>query len=108
MAQISGSYRHGTRPNVAFEATQEDDGEKWSVIVRSGTQCYEASTWAPSPWPTIERLVADALDGTDRDVEPAKFDMNKRLVKRPVAPTPLRGRRRASSDDLPKWEPPEA
>jgi hypothetical protein len=33
--------------------------------------------------------------------------MNQRLVKRPVAPTPLRRRGRVSPGDLPHWEPPE-
>lgn len=104
MAQISGSYRHGTRPNVAFEAEQQD--ECWNVTVRSGTQRYEASTWAPSPWPTIERLVADALDGANRETEPGRYDMNRKLAKPLTPTTSLRRRGKIQPTDLPTWTPP--
>jgi hypothetical protein len=105
MADINGSYRRADQPICYFEA--EQDNERWRIVVKLGGERFEASTWNPSPWGTIEKLIAEALDSASRDVEPARFDMNQRLVKRPVAPTPLRGRRRVSPGDLPEWKPPE-
>jgi hypothetical protein len=57
------------------------------VTVRSGTQRYEASTWAPSPWPTIERLVADALDGANHETEPGRQARQAAHAANVAAPT---------------------
>ena len=106
MADITGSYRRGDdRPIVHFEAKQ--DGERWTCLAKIGGERFEASTWQPSPWPCIEKLIGEALDSASREIGPARFDMNQRPVKRPVAPTPLRGRRRIAPGDLPEWKPPE-
>jgi hypothetical protein len=104
MADITGSYRRADLPICYFEAKQS--GERWTCLAKIGGERFEASTWAPSPFATIERLIADALDSTSRDSEPARFNMNVKLGK-PEKPTPLRGRRKAQPDDLPTWNPPE-
>ena len=49
-------------------------------VVRSASERYEAGTWRPSPWPTIERLVGEALDDVQRDHESPKYDMNRKLA----------------------------
>jgi hypothetical protein len=107
MADITGSYRRGDdRPIVTFEAKQ--DGERWTCLAKIGGERFEASTWAPSPFPTIERLIADALDSATRQVEPGKFDMNRPLNKSaaPVASSRRRGKFPPGS--VPEWKPPEA
>jgi hypothetical protein len=104
MSKITGTYRTELKPLVAFDA--EQDGERWRVTVRSAAERYEASTWQPSPWACIERLVGDALDGVNREVEPPKYDMNKKLA-RPLTPTPLRRRGKLPPGSVPEWRPPE-
>jgi hypothetical protein len=104
MASINGSYRRtDDRPIVYFEA--EQTGERWSCLAKVGGERFEASTWQPSPWATIERLIGEALDSAARDAEPQKFDMNKRLAK-PAAPPPRR-RGRLPPNSVPRWEPPD-
>jgi hypothetical protein len=102
--QINGTLRHGTRPLVTYDAVQ--DGESWAVTVRSAANRYEARTWQPSPWRAIEELCGQALDGMNKEVEPGKWDMNKRLDK-PLTPTPLRRRGRLPAGSVPTWRPPE-
>jgi hypothetical protein len=104
MALISGTFRNDVRL-VAYEAKQ--DGERWTCLAKIGGERFEASTWAPSPWPCLENLVGQALDSASRETEPGKFDMNKRLVKPPATPIPLRRRGKVSPGDLPDWKPPE-
>jgi hypothetical protein len=103
MAKISGTFRTEVKPLVAFDA--EQDGERWHVTVRSAAERYEASTWQPSPWACIERLVGDALDGINREVEPPRYDMNRKLDK--PTPKPLRRRGSLPPGSLPEWKAPE-
>jgi hypothetical protein len=106
MADINGSYRRGDdRPIVTFEARQ--DGERWTCLAKVSGERFEASTWQPSPWPCIEKLIGEALDSASREIGPARFDMNQRLVKRPVAPTPLHRRGKFPPGSVPEWRPPE-
>jgi hypothetical protein len=105
MADINGSYRRADQAIVSFEAKQ--DGERWHCTAKIGGEHFEASTWQPSPWPCIEKLIGEALDSRSRDIEPAKFDMNKRLAKPSATPIPLRRRGKVSPGDLPEWHPPE-
>jgi hypothetical protein len=105
MADINGSYRRTDQPICYFEAKQ--DGERWRVIIKLRGERFEQTSWQPSPWPCIESLVGEALDSGSRDVEPAKFDMNRKLAKPAVKPTPLRRRGKAMPGDLPAWTPPE-
>ena len=108
MPSFTGKYRHETCGDVEVEFNQRDGGQRWHVVVKNGMTRREVSIWEPAnPWQAMRDLVADVLNDANRDVEPTKFDMNQRLVKRPVAPTPLRGRRKVSPGDLPHWEPPE-
>lgn len=108
MPSFSGTYRHETRGDVQVEFSQRDGGQRWHVVVKNGMTRREVSIWEPAdPWQAMRDLVADVLNDASRDVEPARFDMNQRLVKRPVAPTPLRRRGRVSPGDLPEWKPPE-
>jgi hypothetical protein len=107
MADINGSYRRADQPIVHFEAKQE--GERWTSLAKVGGERFEASTWQPSPWPCIEKLIGEALDSASRDNEPARFDMNVRRGRPAAAPvTSLRRRGRVSPGDLPEWKPPEA
>jgi hypothetical protein len=105
MTDISGSYRRTDLPVVSFEARQ--DGEHWRVIVKVGGEHFEQTTWQPSPWPCIEKLIGQALDNTNREAEPGKFDMNQPLRKSAAPVTSLRGRRKTQPGDLPEWRPPE-
>jgi hypothetical protein len=106
MATIAGSYRRGDdRPIVYFEAAQ--DGERWTCLAKIGGERFEQTTWQPSPWPCVEKLIGEALDSVNRDREPAKFDMNRRIVKSTTKPVPLRGRRKIAPGDLPEWKPPQ-
>ena len=104
---FSGTYRADKeRPTVEIEAVRERNSERWRVVAQcAGARC-EASSDAPDPTPTIWRLIGEALD-SKAEAAPSPYDMNRRLVKRPVAPTPLRGRRKVSPGDLPEWKPPE-
>jgi hypothetical protein len=105
MADITGSFRRADRPIVYFEAKQ--DGERWSCLAKVGGERFEASTWKPSPWETIERLIGEALDSGSRDTEPAKFDMNRKLAKPAAKPTtPLRRRGSLPPGSVPEWTPP--
>jgi hypothetical protein len=104
MADINGSYRRADWPIVYFEAKQ--DGERWACLAKIGGERFKASTWQPSPWPTLERLIGDALDSTTRDVEPPKYDMNRKLAKPAAKPSPLRRRGSVQPSDLPQWTPP--
>src|SRR5262249_34417346 len=104
MSEIGGSYRRADWPIVYFEAKQE--GERWSCLAKVGGERFEASTWQPSPWPCIEKLVAEALDSGSRDDEPAKFDMNRKLAKPATKPVPLRRRGKTQPGDLPRWQAP--
>ena len=79
MADISGSYRRADLPIVTFEATQQ--GERWTCLAKIGGERFEQSTSQPSPWPCIEKVIGEALDSANRDSEPSRFDMNKRLGK---------------------------
>ena len=109
MADINGTYRHGTRPMVVFEGVQE--GEQWTVTVRSAGFREVDSTWQPSPWPTIEKLVARALDSAAHSNEaPPPFDMNRPLAAKYRQKTPIKRRKNFPAprpDSLPKWEAPE-
>jgi len=105
MAEITGSYRRTDQPICYYEA--ERDGERWRVTVKLGGEQFAASTWQPSPWPCIEKLIGEALDSKSRDVEPAKFDMNRKLAKPATKPSPLRRRGSVSPGDLPEWRPSE-
>jgi hypothetical protein len=105
MALISGTFRNDVRL-VAYEAKQ--DGERWTCLAKIGGERFEASTWAPSPWPCIEKLIGEALDSASRETEPGRYDMNKRLVKSAAPVTSLRRRGKVSPGDLPEWKPPEA
>jgi hypothetical protein len=104
MADITGSFRRVDQPIVYFEAAQE--GERWSCLAKVGGERFEASTWQPSPWATIERLIGEALDSAAREAEPPKYDMNKKLAK-PAAPPPRR-RSRLPPGSVPRWTPPDA
>ena len=64
MSEIGGSYRRADMPIVYFEAKQ--DGERWRVTVKIGGERFEQTTWAPSPWSCVEKLIAEALDSTAR------------------------------------------
>src|SRR5262249_34692266 len=105
MAEITGSFRRADdRPLVSFEAKQ--DGERWSCLAKVGGERFEAATWQPSPFATLERLIGEALDSASRDPDKPRFDMNRKLGK-PAAPiTPLRRRGKALPGDLPHWEAP--
>jgi hypothetical protein len=106
MADITGSYRRGdNRPICYFEAKQ--DGERWSCIAKIGSERFEASTFQPSPWPCIEKLIGEALDSGSRDVEPPKYDMNRKLAKPATRPTPPRRRGSLPPGSVPTWTPPE-
>jgi|SRR6516165_9913197 hypothetical protein len=105
MSEIGGSFRRADRPIVYFEAKQ--NGECWRVTVKLSGEHFEQTTWQPSPWACIEKLVGEALDSGSRDIEPAKFDMNRKLAKPAAKPTPLRRRGSVSPGDLPAWTPPE-
>jgi hypothetical protein len=104
MATITGSYRRADRPIVYFEAKQ--DGERWSCVAKVSGGQFEVSTFNPSPWPCIEKLIGEALDSGSRDIEPAKFDMNRKLAKPPTKPTPLRRRGSLPPGSVPEWTPP--
>jgi hypothetical protein len=99
MADINGSYRHADRPMVYF--TAKLDGERWECTAKVGGEVFMETTWAPSPWPTLERMVASALDHTNMPTEPPKWDLNRKFKQ----PTPLRRRRLPTG--LPEWRPPE-
>src|SRR5215469_14838390 len=105
MASITGSYRRTDQPICYYEA--ERDGERWRVTVKLSGEQFAASTWNPSPWPCIEKLIGEALDSSSRDVEPAKFDMNRKLAKPAARPTPLRRRGSMPPGSVPEWTPPE-
>jgi len=105
MADINGSYRRSDdRPIVHFEAKQ--DGERWTCLAKVSGERFEASTWQPSPWPCIEKLIGEALDAGSRDVEPARFDMNRKLAKPTAKPSPLRRRGSLPPGSVPEWTPP--
>src|SRR6516165_3163292 len=104
MTDITGSYRRTDQAICYFEA--EQDGERWRVTVKLGGERFEASTWQPSPWSCIEKLIGEALDSGSRDVEPARFDLNKPLRKPATKLSPLRRRGMVSPGDLPAWTPP--
>ena len=100
MANIDGTYRHANRPTVHFEAKLDGD-ECWLCTAKIAGEFFHERTWSPSPWPTIERLVASALDSASKPAaEPPKWDMNRRFKK----PTPVR---RRLPTGLPEWRPPE-
>jgi hypothetical protein len=105
MADITGSYRRADRPIVYFEAKQ--DGERWTCLAKVGGERFEQTTFQPSPWPCIEKVVGQALDSTTRDVEPPRYDMNRKLAKPATKPSPLRRRGNVRPTDLPQWTPPE-
>ena len=104
MTSITGAYRRTDQPICYYEC--EQDGEKWRVTVKISGQRFEQATWAPSPWACIEKLIGEALDSGSRDVEPAKFDMNRKLAKPATKPSPLRRRGNVQPSDLPQWTPP--
>jgi hypothetical protein len=105
MAAITGSFRRADRPICYFEAKQ--DGERWACVAKVSGEQFGASTWNPSPWGTIEKLIGEALDSGSRDIEPAKFDMNRKLAKPATKPTPLRRRGSLPPGSVPTWTPPE-
>jgi hypothetical protein len=108
MADINGTYRHGTRPMVVFEGQQ--DGEQWNVTVRSAGFRQTDQTWSANPWPVIERLVARALDSATHSNEaPPVFDMNKPLPAKYRTKTPIKRRKNfpLTPGSLPTWEAPE-
>jgi len=105
MTAISGTYTHQTRPIVYFEARQ--DGERWQCIARSANERAAETTWSPSPWPMLERLIAQCLDSAGKQSAPPPFDMNRKL-DRPIRPTPLRRRgSKLPPGSVPEWRPPE-
>ena len=105
MAEITGSYRRGdNRPIVYYEARQ--DGDRWSCVAKVSGEQFEASTWNPSPWPCIEKLIGEALDAGSRNVEPPKYDMNRKLAKPAAKPTVLRRRGSLPPGSVPEWTPP--
>jgi hypothetical protein len=106
MASISGSYRRTDQAICYFEAEQQDGGERWCVTVKLGGERIEQTTWQPSPWPCIEKLIGEALDSGSRSDEPAKWDMNRRIAKpaRPI--TSLRRRSNLPPGSVPEWTPP--
>jgi hypothetical protein len=105
LADITGSYRRTDQPICYFEVKQ--DGERWACVVKLRGERFEQTTWQPSPWPTLERLIGEALDSGSRDVEPAKFDMNRKLAKPAMKPTPPRRRGSLPPGSVPTWTPPE-
>jgi hypothetical protein len=106
MADITGSYRRTDQAICYFEAEQQDGGERWRVTVKLGGERFEQTTWQPSPWACIEKLIGEALDSTARDVEPPKYDMNRKLAKPATKPTPLRRRGSLPPGSVPEWTPP--
>jgi hypothetical protein len=104
MADITGSYRRTDQPICYFEAERDD--ERWRVTVKLRGERFEQTTWQPSPWPCIEKLIGEALDAGSRDVEPAKFNMNVKLAKPAAKPTPLRRRGSLPPGSVPEWQPP--
>jgi len=56
----------------------------------------------------VRDLVGSVLDAAQSDdSEPARFDLNRKLVKSAAKPTPLRRRGKVLPTDLPTWTPPE-
>jgi hypothetical protein len=72
----------------------------------SGEQ-FEQTTFQPSPWACLEKVIGEALDSGSRDVEPPKYDMNRKLAKPVAKPTPLRRRGSLPPGSVPTWTPPE-
>jgi hypothetical protein len=110
MPSFTGTYRHEARGDVQIEFNQRDGGQRWHVVVKNGMTRREVSIWEPAnPWEAMRNLVADVLNDAQGDSEPSRFDMNQRLIKRPVAPTPIALRRRGKfpPGSLPEWRPPE-
>ena len=106
MPLFHGSYKHETRGDVEVEFAQRDGGLRWHVVVKNGMTRCEESTWAPSPWPTVARLIDSALDAGQPDDSAPRYDLNKKMPPR-VSSTIKRRHGSLKDPGLGPWSPPE-